>query len=179
MDTTDLILIGILSALWIVLHLTIGRLGFALFRLPIFCDVAAYFTLLLSVWIFGKFGAASIVGVVGSVVTLFLSPEASQILGFAVSAVLFDVLCLTIRHKAFTRIANIVFVSAITIASAYFAGAVIGSVLMTTQPYWSVSWALDYWASLHAAGGLLSLLVALPVIGALERAGVRGLIYRG
>ena len=179
LGTPDLILTGILSALWIILQLTIGPLGFALFQLPIFCDVAAYSTLLLAVWIFGKFGGASLVGVIGSMVTLFLRPGAFQILAFAASAVLFDVLCLAIRHKAFTRPVNIVAVSAITIISAYFAGAVTGSVFMTTLPNWSLNWALTYWAGLHVAGGILSLLITLPVVGALERANVRRLIYRG
>jgi len=177
--TVDLIFVGILSALWIVLHLTIGPLGFALFRLPVFCDVAAYLTLLLAVWIFGRFGGASLVGIIGSAVTLLLRPEALQILGFAASGVLFDALCLAVRHEAFAKVANIVVVSVITIVSAYFAGALIGSVFMTTLPYWSLSWALTYWAGLHALGGLLSLFIALPVIGALERANVRLLLHRG
>jgi len=179
LGTEDLILIGILSALWIVLHLTIGPLGFALFGLPVFCDVAAYFTLLLALWIFAKFGGASLVGIIGSIVILFLRPGAFQILGFAASAVLFDVLCLAIRHRAFTRISNILVLSVITIVSAYFAGAVIGSVFMTTLPHWSLVWTLTYWAGLHVAGGVISLLIALPVIGALERANVHRLIYRG
>jgi len=179
LGTRDLILIGVLSAVWVMLQLTIAPLGFTLFGLPIFCDVAAYFTLLLAVWIFGKFGGALLVGIIGSMAVLFLRPGAFQILGFALSAVLFDVLCLSIHHRAFTRTANIVAVSAITIVSAYIAGVVIGSVFMTTLPNWSLSWALTYWASLHAAGGLLSLLITLPLIGALERANARQLIYGG
>lgn len=179
LSTRYLILIGILSALWITLQLTIGPLGFELLRLPVLCDVAAYSTLILAVWILGRFGGASLVGIIGSTVILFLRPGAFQILGFAASAVLFDALCLTIRHKVFTRTVNIVVVSVVTIVSAYFAGAVIGLVFMANLPYWSVSWALTYWAGLHALGGLLSLLITLPVVGALERANVRGLIYGG
>jgi len=174
----DLILIGVLSALWIVLQLTIAPLGFTLFRLPIFCDVAAYFTLLLTLWIIGKFGGASLVGIIGSIIIPFLRPGAFQILGFAASAVLFDVLCLSISHKAFTKLLNVIVVSVITVFSAYFAGAVIGSLFMTEHPYWSLNWALTYWAGLHAAGGLLSVLITFPVIGALEKANVRMLLYR-
>lgn len=174
----DSIFVGIFSAFWIVLQLTIGPLGFTLFGLPILCDVAAYFTLLLAVWILGKFGGATLVGIIGSMLILFLRPGAFHILGFAASAVLFDVLCLTIRHKASTRLVNIIALTSVTIVSAYFAGALIGSLFMTQLPYWSLSWALTYWAGLHAAGGLLSVLIALPVIATLEKAQVRKLIYR-
>lgn len=179
LGTRDLIFIGIFSALWIILHLTIGPLGYALFRLPIFCDIAAYFTLLLIVWILGKFGGASLVGIIGSIVTLFLRPGAFHIMGFAASAVLFDVLCLAIRHRPFTRLVNTIAVAVITVVSAYFAGAVIGSLFMTGLPYWSLYWALTYWGGLHAVGGLLSVFITIPLIGALERAQVRKLIYEG
>jgi len=179
LGTRGVIFVGVFTALWIVLQLTLGPLGFTLFRLPIFCDMAAYFTLLLVVWILGKFGGASLVGIIGSVAILFLRPGAFNILGFAASAVLFDVLCLTIRHKASTRLVNIVILTVVTVVSAYFAGAIIGSLFMTQLPYWSLNWALTYWAGLHAAGGLLSVLITLPVIAALERAHVRGLIPRG
>jgi len=39
----------------------------------------------------------------------------------------------------------------------------------------SVYWALTFWGGWHAVGGLLSVIIALPIIGALEKAGVRTL----
>lgn len=179
LGTRDVTFIGVFTALWIVLQLTIGPLGFTLFRLPILCDVAAYLTLLLAVWILGKFGGASLVGIIGSVAILFLRPGAFHILGFAASAVLFDVLCLTIHHRASTRLVNIIALTVVTVVSAYSAGAIIGSLFMTQLPYWSLNWALTYWGGLHAAGGLLSVVITLPVIAALERAHVRRLIHGG
>lgn len=173
-NTRDLVLISILSAYsWLILHLTIGPFGFTLFNLPIFCDVAAYFTLILTLWIVGKFGAASLVGIIGSILVLLLRPGAFQMLGFTASAILFDVLCLTVRHNVFSRVINIIIVSAITVFSAYFAGVVIGLLFMARP----LEWALTYWGVLHAAGGVLSLFIAFPVLGALEKARVRQIIH--
>lgn len=175
LGTRDLTLIGVFSALWIVLHLTIGPLGFTLFRLPVLCDVAAYSTLLLAVWTLGKLGGALLVGIIGSVITLLLRPGAFQILGFAASAVIFDILCLTVRHEVSKKPVKIVALAVVTIVSAYFAGAVIGLIFMAG----SLEWSLTYWAGWHAVGGLLSVIITLPVIAALERANVRRLIYGG
>jgi len=175
LNTRDLILISILSAYsWLILHLTIGPFGFTFFNLPVFCDVAAYFTLILAVWIIGKFGAASLVGIIGSLLVLLLRPGAFHILGFTASAVLFDVLCLAISHNVFSKVLNVITVSIITVFSAYFAGVVIGLLFMARP----LNWALTYWGVLHAAGGVLSLFIAFPVLGALEKANVRKLIHR-
>ena len=61
--------------------------------------------------------------------------------------------------------------SLFTIISAYIAGIIIGVLFMTGGVYW----ALTFWGGWHAFGGLLSVIIALPIIGALEKAGVRTL----
>lgn len=171
-NSVDVAFTSVLSALWIVLHLTFGPLGFKLFHLPIFCDVSAYFTLLLAVWVSGKFGVASFTGAVGSIFVLLLRGGAFHILGFAASAVFFDLLFLATKHKTLAKPATIAATIIITTVSAYVAGAVIGLVFMGG----ALQWALTYWAGLHAVGGLLSGFITLPVIGALEKANVRRLI---
>ena len=176
--TLDLALTGVFIALWASLQLTIAPLGFRLFGgpanplSPILCDISAYFTLILIVWVTGKFGVATMVGIAGSIIVLLII-GATQIFGFAASAILFDILCLSIRHKPSARIINAIGITIITVVSAYFAGAIIGSVFMPK----TLEWALTFWGVGHAVGGLLSVLIAIPVIGALERAGVRRLIH--
>jgi len=171
--TLHIILIGVLSALWVALNLTLGPLGFSLFHLPVLCDVAVYLTLLLAVWIFGKFGGASAVGLIGSLVVLLFRPNATHIFGFAASAVLLDLLFLTIHHKPQARALTLIAAALITIASAYFAGVVIGTIFMA-RPF---SWSLTFWGGWHAVGGLLAVIITLPVIGALEKAQVGRLIH--
>jgi uncharacterized membrane protein len=69
-------LIGISCALWVTLNLIVGHLGFTWFRLPIFCDFAVFFTLLLVSWATGKFGAVSIVEgwhIVGGITSIVIT----------------------------------------------------------------------------------------------------------
>jgi len=171
-STLDIVFIGVFSALWAALNLSLGPLGFSLLHLPVFCDVSAYLTLLLAVWVFGKFGGASVVGVIGSLVVLLFRPNATHIFGFAASAVIFDVLFLTIQHRPPKRALTLIASTLITVVSAYFAGVIIGLVFMAKP----LGWALTFWGGWHAVGGLLAVIITLPVIGALERTGVRRLI---
>jgi len=168
--TVDIALISVLSAMWIILHLYLGPLGFQLLHLPIFCDVSAFLTLIIAVWIIGKFGGASAIGIIGSLIVMGIRSATFQ-LGFLASAIIFDILCLAIQHKPLKGIGSVLGLFVITTASAYIAGVIIGTVFMTG----SVWWALTFWGGWHAVGGLLSVIIALPIIGSLEKAGVRRL----
>ncbi|NIO36409.1 hypothetical protein GTO27_01755 [Candidatus Bathyarchaeota archaeon] len=174
--TVDVALISVFCALWPALNLTLGPLGFALFRLPIFCDFSVFFVLLLATWASGKLGTASIVGITGSAVVYFLRAS-PHIIGFAVSAVLFDVLMSVNLHKIRGRIYDLSMANLVTAVSAYFAGVVIGVFLMGEPLNWTtLSWAMSYWGPWHLAGGLMSVVVALPIITILEKADVRRII---
>ncbi|MCX8188715.1 MAG: hypothetical protein N3F64_03320 [Nitrososphaeria archaeon] len=165
--------IGIFSGLWAALNLTIGPLGFTLFRLPILCDVASYFPLIVTVWFLRRYGSATGVGIIGSLVTLFLRPGATQMIGFAVSAILFDLLMLFLKHNiSFFNIKNVLGVSIITLVSAYVAGFIIGAFIMVG----GVVWALTVWAPLHAAGGFLSIIISYPILVALEKSRVKNVV---
>jgi len=172
LKTVDIALVSVFSAMWIVLHLYFGPLGFQMLHLPIFCDISAYLTLIIAVWIIGKFGGASIIGIIGSLIVMGLRSAPFQ-LGFLASAIIFDVLCLAIKHKPLRGMANMVGLSIITIISAYIAGAIIGIFFMADK--FSTFVALTFWGGWHAVGGLLSVIIALPIIGALEKAGIRRL----
>jgi len=172
--TPHLALIGILTALWVSLNLTIGRLGFQLFQLPVFCDVAVFLTLLLSVWAVEKFGAASIVGIAGSLITLLITGSPHN-LGLSASAMIFDMLFLIVHHKVNKSPYNIGATIAITLTSAYLAGALIG--LLWPPLNATLEYALVLWGGWHAIGGVLSLLITLPILGALEKANVQRLLH--
>jgi len=119
--TLDIVLVSIFCALWATLNLTLGRLGFIWFGLPIFCDFAAYFTLLLVTWATGKFGTASMVGVIGSTITLLIG-GLPHIVGFAASAILFDILMSANNHNLSAKAYNMTLAALVTMVSAYFAG---------------------------------------------------------
>lgn len=166
--TFDIALISLFSALWAALNLTIGPLGYALFNLPILCDFAVFFTLLLVVWATEKFGSASIVGIMGATLALYIRAT-THIIGFAISAMLLDILMCLIKHKLNANARNMALAALVTIVSAHFAGVVIG-VLFMGKPW---EYALTFWGLWHAMGGVVSVAVTLPIIAVLEKVNVK------
>jgi hypothetical protein len=171
--TVDIALVSVFCALWVVLNLTLGPLGFSLFNLPIFCDFSVFLTLLLVVWATGKFGAASIVGVIGSIIVLMIRPS-PHIIGFATSAILFDILMLVNNHKIRLKAYNLITAALVTIVSAYFAGVIIGIFFanrsLNTE---TMQWALTFWGGWHLIGGIIGIIVTFPIVGILEKANVK------
>ncbi|MEM3697547.1 MAG: hypothetical protein QXQ94_08645 [Candidatus Bathyarchaeia archaeon] len=170
LTAVDIALVAVFSALWVILNLTLGRLGFTWFGLPIFCDVSVFLTLLLVTWATGKFGTASIVGVIGATVALLITASWHNV-GFALSAILFDILMSVNKHKIRLKAYNLITAALVTIVSAYFAGAIIGTVFMSR----SVEWALTFWGGWHLVGGIIGVIATFPIIGVLEKANVRGI----
>ncbi|MBS7615680.1 hypothetical protein KEJ45_00560 [Candidatus Bathyarchaeota archaeon] len=162
----DIASIAIFSAIWAVLNLTLGRLGFTLFQLPIFCDLSVYLSLLLATWVSGKTGTPSAVGVIGAMIVLTIQPSSTQMIGFLTSAIIFDALMIFCKHRISIKPYNMAVATIATMISAYFAGVVIGTVFMGR----SLEWALTFWGVWHLIGGIIGLIIAIPVIGALEKA---------
>jgi len=171
--TVDIALISVFCALWVALNLTLGPLGFAWFGLPIFCDFAVFFTLLLATWATGKFGTASLVSIIGSIIILLIRPSPHTI-GFVASAILFDTLMLANHHKLYAKAYNMTIAAFVTMVSAYFAGVIIGTFFTNKPPDWAtLELALTTWGGLHLMGGIISIVITLPIIGILEKANVR------
>lgn len=171
LSTVDLALVSVFCALWVVLNITLGPLSFRLLGLPILHDFAVFFTLLLVTWVTGKFGAASLVGIIGSIIALpLLQGNPPVMIGFAVSAVLFDVLMLANGHKFRMKVYSVTVAALATMASAYFAGVIIGVFFV---PNGTLEWALTVWGAWHLVGGIISVALTLPLIGILEKANVR------
>jgi hypothetical protein len=166
--TADIALVSVFCALWVVLNLTLGRLGFTWFGLPIFCDFSVFLTLLLVTWATSRFGTASIVGIIGSIVALLITASWHNI-GFAFSAILFDILMSVNNHKIRLKTYDLVTSALVTIVSAYFAGVIIGTVFMNRP----ADWALTFWGGWHLIGGIIGIVVTFPIIGILEKANVR------
>ena len=164
----DVALLGVFCAVWAVLNLTLGPLSFSLLHLPVLHDFAAYFTLLLVAWVIGKSGATSMVGIIGSAVAIFLGGPPLMV-GFAASAVLFDLLMFASHHRILSTTSSMLVTILATLLSTYSVGVIIG-VFFTTNTF---EWALTFWGVWHMVGGMLTLAITLPIIASLERAGVR------
>ncbi len=171
----DIAIISVFSAMWVVLNIILGPIGFRLFQLPIFCDFSVFLTLLLATWASGKMGTASAVGAIGAIIVLAVNPSSTQMIGFLASAVLFDVLMLFNKHKISFKPYSLCVAAFATAISAYIAGVVIGTIFMGR----SLEWALTFWGVWHLTGGIISVVIAIPVIGVLERANVKGIKNAG
>jgi hypothetical protein len=171
LSTVDIALTGVFCAVWAALNLILGPLSFQLLQLPILHDFGVYFTLLLTVWATGRFGTSSLVGIIGTVVAMFLGGPV-LIICFAASAVVFDLLLSLNNHNIRTAKYNLAISAITTVISAYVAGILIG-VLFT--PNQTLLWALTFWGGWHAVGGIMSIIITFPIIVALEKANVRGM----
>jgi hypothetical protein len=67
----DIALVSIFCALYVVLNITLGSLSFRLLGLPVLHDFAVFFTLLLVIWVTGRFGTASLVSIIGQPLHFF------------------------------------------------------------------------------------------------------------
>ena len=166
--TQDIALISTFSALWVVLNYYVAPLSFQLLHLPVGHGILIFFTLLLVTWATGKFGAASAVGVIGSTIVL-LAGGPLPVLSFAAVSLLFDVVLTVSHHKLEIKPFN-VGVLAVAV-SAYTAGILTGFFILG-QPF---QFAATVWGGWTLLGGVLGAAVTLPLIGVLEKAGVKGI----
>jgi hypothetical protein len=168
--TVDVALTGLFCALYIALNLTLGPLSFALLSLPILHDLGVFFTLLLVVWITGRFGTSLMAGIIGATLAMLISGMYLMI-GFAPSAVLFDLLMTADHHKIRIKPYSLTVTAIATILSAYLAGVVIG--VFFTVPVQTLQWAFTFWGGWHVIGGIVAIVITFPVILLLEKANVR------
>lgn len=169
LKTVDVALTGVFCAVFVTLNLTLGPLSFSLTGLPVLHDVAVFFPLLLIAWVTGRFGTSSLVGIIGSILAISLG-GLPLIICFAPSAVVFDMLMSANHHKIRIATYSLIITAIATFLSAYFAGVLIGVFFTPSQ---TLQWALTFWGGWHTVGGILSLVIALPIILALEKANVR------
>ncbi|MBS7640415.1 MAG: hypothetical protein QXJ19_01645 [Candidatus Bathyarchaeia archaeon] len=166
--SVDIAVVAVFSALWAALNLTLGPLGFSLLRLPILCDLSVYFPTLLATWLSSKIGVPTVVNLIGSLVVFVMRPGSTHLLGFIASAIVFDALMVLCRHNISFKPRCLSVTIAATAISAYLAGVLIGVIFMGR----SVDWALTFWGGWHLIGGIMGMVVALLIIGVLERAGL-------
>lgn len=153
------------------MNLTLGPLSFQLMGLPILHDFGIFFTLLLVAWITGRFGTSIMVGIIGSLIAIPLGAPI-LILGFVGAAIVFDVLLIANRHRIGDSAKNFAVAGLVTVISAYVAGVLIGVLFMANGTFW----ALTVWGGWHLVGGIVTVVITLPIIAGLEKANIRRLI---
>jgi len=166
--TVNIALISIFSALWVALNLTVAPLGFSLLGTPLIHSVIIFLVLLLVTWATGQFGSATSVGIIGSAIVL-LAGGPLPVLGFVPAAFLFDLVLLLNHHKVNLKLINIGIIVFASVVCAYVAAVVNGLLIL------NLAWmfVLTIWAGWTVLGGLIGVVVTLPIIGVLEKAQVK------
>ena len=172
-NSRDIAAIAICAALWVVLNTTLSPIFFQAFHLPFLCDMIGFPSLIVAVWWTRKFGAATTVGLIATIVNFVFRPDAFFFLGFTAASVAFDVLTRLIGYsnvfeRVFVGMTSLVFVS---VFSAAVAGSIIGLFFMTAQALAPWGGVLG-WAGLHAVGGVIGGIIGAPLIAALTARGI-------
>jgi hypothetical protein len=167
--SVNIALISIFSALWVVLNLTIAPLGFAIFHLPVVHSLIIFFMLVLVIWATGQYGAASAVSIIGSAIVVLANPQVLPVLGFVPAAFLFDLVLLINHHRVNLKAVNIGIVVLVTVVCAFVAAVVNGIVILNLV----LMFTLTVWAGWNVLGGIIGVVIALPVVGILEKAQVK------
>jgi hypothetical protein len=166
--TTNIALIGIFSALWVALNLTVTPVGFTLTHLPTIHSAIIFVTLLLLVWATGQYGTASLVGIIGSVIVV-LAGGPLPVLGFVPAAIIFDLFLLLSHHKVNLKPVNVGIAVLASLVCAYVAAIVNGLLILHLEPVFTFT----FWAGWNILGAAIGFAIALPIIAALEKADVK------
>jgi hypothetical protein len=166
--TRDIVLVGVFSAVWVVLSVFVAPIGFMLTGLPLVHDFSVFFTLMIVAWITGRFGASSMTGIIGAILAMLISGMALMI-AFLPVAIIFDLVLIANHHKIRVSAYSLAVTAIATVLSAYVAGVVIGLFFMGM----GIQLALLFWGVLHAIGGVLAVVITFPIIAVLEKSNVR------
>ena len=163
-STRDTVAIIICAALWTVLNSTLAPVFWAATHLPFLCDFLAFTSLILVAWWTRKFGAVSMTGLLVAGLTLAFRPGATQMIGFIVASIAFDILTRTVgyRNCLDKPLPTVVGLISFSTICAGLAGLIIGSFFMNPKPL------ITIFAGLHATGGFIGGIIGLVLIGALK-----------
>jgi hypothetical protein len=172
-QSRDIAVIAIFSGLWGVLNSIFSPIVFQMFGLPILCDMIGFAVLILTVWWTRKFGAATAVGLIATVINFVFNPGGVHFLGFTVASIVFDIAAKLIGYDRSFKNSLFATVSMlpVSVLSAAVAGLNIGTFFMAAPALARWGGVLG-WAGLHAAGGVIGGIIGIVLVTGLTTRGV-------
>jgi len=163
LGTDDIAVIAMSAAFWSVLNATLAPVFWQATRLPIFCDLLAMISLMIAVWWVRKLGAATLVGLLATLLNFILRPGALHFLGFTAASVVFDILSRVAGYeRCFSGKRGSILLMVTGTASTWVAGLIIGTFFMGRDT------PLAWFSALHATGGMIGSLLAISLVKTLE-----------
>jgi hypothetical protein len=161
------------SALWGVLNSIFSPIVFRIFGLPILCDMIGFAVLSLTVWWVRKPGAATMVGLVATIINFIFNPGGVFFLGFTAASIVFDSAAFLLSfYRSFRKTSlTLILLLCVSVLSATVAGLIIGTYFMASPALASWGGVLG-WAGLHALGGIIGGIIGVAAIAGLVSRGV-------
>jgi hypothetical protein len=147
---------------------------FSMLGLPVLCDMIGFAVLSLTVWWVQKLGAATLVGLIATIVNFIFNPGGVFFLGFTVASMAFDFTSWLARYDKYLRNTSLTTISLsfFSVLSAAVAGLIIGTFFMAA-PALSKWGGVLGWMGLHMAGGIVGGFIGVVLVTGLATRGVR------
>ena len=170
-STRNIAAIALSASLWAVLNWLIAPIFWQLTHLPILCDMMGTSLLVLTIWWTRKPGAASLMGLVATVLNFILRPGAVHFLGFTAASIVFDAAAVMLGYKnSLDRgLVSSVILVIISLLSTIVAGIIIGTFFMNPMFLSKMFGGVAFFAGLHGAGGIIGGALGVIIIRGLER----------
>ncbi|MFQ6054219.1 MAG: hypothetical protein ACE5OO_08350 [Candidatus Bathyarchaeia archaeon] len=169
-SSRDISAVALSAAIWAVLNWTVAPIFWQLTHLPILCDMIGTSLLILTVWWTRRPGAATLIGVIATILNFMLRPGAVHFLGFTAASIIFDAAMRGVgyRNSLDRRLASSVSLIAISVLSTLVAGYIIGTFFMNPMFLSKMFGGVAFFAALHGAGGLIGGALGVTIVRGLE-----------
>lgn len=166
----DVAAIAMCAALWGGLSTTVAPMFWRATHMPFLCDMVGIISLILVVWWTRKFGAVTMTGIIATIITLALKPDATHFFGFLAASVVFDVLTKLLGYKNCVEkpYLSVITLLSISVISTAIAGIIIGNLFMNPKFLTTMFGGIAFFALLHAVGGAIGGAIGLSLIKALS-----------
>ena len=169
-SSRDIAAVALSASLWAVLNWTVTPIFWNLTHLPFLCDMIGVSLLILTVWWTRKPGAATLMGILATILNFMLRPGAAHFLGFTAASIVFDATARAVGYKNSLdrRLVSSVILVAFSLLSTLVAGLIIGSFFMNPMFLSKMFGGVALFAALHGAGGIIGGALGVTIVRGLE-----------
>lgn len=169
-NSKDISVIALFSGLWALLNLAISPFIWQIAHLPFTCDLIGFASLIVAIRLTRKPGIGSAIGLVSTLLTLFLRPDALYFFGFTIGSIAFDIISGAVGYDTFfdRKATSLMLILIASVLCAGLAGLIIARFFMALPDFVSIL----AFSALHAAGGLMAAVLGYLSLSALRRKGI-------